>query len=288
MVLIYPVFIYFSVMGDAETSVATVVAEIGHFPEDAYLPAPDFSRSLDRPNSGDLIQEVLRFALPPPSLVLRLLAQPLILFRHIATPNLEQLRFLALAKSAGRPALVLEMPNDWFTPTVNASKRRLGKLTVQRASLEGGSSSVRSIEIVSFNQRGRHRLRDVVCHDGTPLVSFHHQIFRSIAGEHVLEQVIDNTDFHGCDTPRVHYERLFALTTCLGLLVESFATSGPERAFTEEIILPAIETTTRRFGVRPRIVRLLPVGAETDPIWESYPAEVMPLAREAARRCVPG
>lgn len=232
-------------MGDAETSVATVVAEIGHFPEDAYLPAPDFSRSLDRPNSGDLIQEVLRFALPPPSLVLRLLAQPLILFRHIATPNLEQLRFLALAKSAGRPALVLEMPNDWFTPTVNASKRRLGKLTVQRASLEGGSSSVRSIEIVSFNQRGRHRLRDVVCHDGTPLVSFHHQIFRSIAGEHVLEQVIDNTDFHGCDTPRVHYERLFALTTCLGLLVESFATSGPERAFTEEIILPAIETTAK-------------------------------------------
>lgn len=274
-------------MGDAETSVGTVEAEIGHCLEDVYLPAPEISQALERPSGSDLVREVLRFARPPSSLVLRLLVQPLILFRHIATPNLEQLRFLAMANSAVRPALILEMPNDWFSPTVNASKRRLGKLMVQRASSEGRLNSVRSIEIVSFNQRGRHRLRDVVCHDGTSLVSFHHQIFKSIAGEHVLAQVIDNTDFHGCDTTKVHYERLFALTTCLGLLVESFAESGPERAFTEEVILPAIETTTRRFGVRPRIVRLLPVGAETDPIWESYPAEVMPPAREAARRCVP-
>lgn len=274
-------------MGDAETSVATVVAEVGHFPEDLYVPAHTISRALERPHGGDLIQNVLRFAQPPPSLVLRLLAQPLILFRQIATPNLEQLRFIALAKSAGRPALILEMPNDWFTPTVNASKRRLGKLMVRRAPVEGRSSSVRSIEIVSFNQRGRHRLRDVVCHDGTPLVSFHHELLKSVAGERALEQVIDNTDFHEGDAPRDHYERLFALTTCLGLLVESFATSGPERAFTEEIILPAIETTFRRFGVRPRIVRLLPVVTETDPLWESYPAEVMPLARQAARRCVP-
>lgn len=287
MVFIYPVFLYFSLMGDAETSAGRVEVEIGHCPEDLYIPAHKISWALERPNGGALIQDVLRFARPPPSLVLRLVAQPLILFRHIATPNLEQLRFLALAKAAGWPALILEMPNDWFTPTVNASKRHLGKLMVQRGLVEGRSSNVRSIEIVSFNQRGRHRLRDVVCHDGTPLVSFHHELLKSVAGEHALEQVIDNTDFHECDTPQIHYERLFALTTCFGLLVESFATSGPERAFTEEIILPAIETTSRRFGVRPRIVRLLPVATEIDPLWESYPAEVMPLVRRAARRCVP-
>jgi hypothetical protein len=273
-------------MGDAETSVATAEAQIGHFPEDIYLPAPEIPQALERPGSRDLVREVLRFVRPPSSLVLRLLTQPLILFRHIATPNLEQLRFLAMAKSAVRPALILEMPNDWFTPTVNASKRRLGKLTIQRAPMEGRSSGVRSIEIVSFNQRGRHRLRELVCHDGTPLVSFHHQMLGSVAGEQALEQVIDNTDFHESDAPRVHYERLFALTTCLGLLVESFATSGAERAFTEQVILPAIEASSRRFGVKPRIVRLLPVETEADPFWESYPPEVMPFARQAARRCV--
>jgi len=47
-------------------------------------------------------------------------------------------------------------------------------------------------------------------------------------------------------------------------------------------VLPAIEEVTARFGVPPRIVRLLPEGQELDPR-DFYPLSVLHRVLQAAR-----
>ena len=252
-----------------------------------YTPDSDVSAHLHGPQSGRLVAEAVQFARPSEGLVRSLRSSPLVLWRAVLTPNHELVRFLSLARTMGRPPLVWETPSDWFTPAVNPSKRALAKLAIGVGPDRHGAPRVRHCKDASLWEPGRHRIADVRCFDGRSLICIHHDLSRQIVGEAVLTWPDGVGGPSNTEGPRATYERAFALFTCMGALAESFVWEGSEKTFTEEVVLPAFEATVRRFGVKPRIVRLLPIGTETDPLWESYPAEVMPLARQAARRCLP-
>lgn len=249
-----------------------------------YTPLASLSALHDEQSTRRLMREVLSFSKPQPRALPLLRSRPLLLFRALATPNFETLRFLGLARRVGRPPLILELRDDWFTPTVNLSKRRLGKLRIYRTADSAGAGATRSVSVVSFNEHGRQRISDLRCGDGTPFIDMHHDMLSAVAGDELSGRVIDIKSLCHSDGPRSHYERVFALCTCFGVLAETFSLSGPEGAFTAEVVLPAFEATVARFGARPAVTELLPDGSATDPHWESYPASILPLAVQAAGR----
>ncbi|MDQ0466237.1 hypothetical protein QO010_004030 [Caulobacter ginsengisoli] len=249
-----------------------------------YTPLASLAALHNEQSTRRLIREVLSFSRPQPRALQLLRARPLLLFRALATPNFETLRFLDLARRVGRPPLILELRDDWFTPTVNLSKRRLGKLRIYRTADNSAAGATRSVSVVSFNERGRQRISDMICGDGTPFIDMHHGMLSAVGGEELSGRVIDIASLCQSDGPRSHYERIFAFCTCFGALAETFSLSGPEGAFTTEVVLPAFEATIARFGARPAVTELLPHGSATDPHWESYPASILPLALKAAGR----
>lgn len=250
--------------------------------ERLYTPSHEVDALQQSQRDERLMREVVQFAQPPRDLLTRLSAQPLVLARQVATPNYEFLHFLKRAEQLGRPPLVLEWSHDWFTPSINATKRALGRLPIHVGTDRQGQPRIHGRKIVSFEDPGRQRFSDLRCFDGTPFVAFHHDLVRAVAGDAVLSRAMDGTAFYADNAPRSHYERLFALYTCFGACADTFPLSGPEQSFTETVVLPAFESIVRRFGATPAIVRLLPAGSEMDHHWECYPPEVAPFARKAA------
>jgi hypothetical protein len=246
-----------------------------------YTPLADVDRMQADQRTEDLIAEVLAFARAPATLTWLLCSHPLVLSRHVATANFEALRFLELARACGRSPLILEWPHDWFAYAVNASKRQLAKLPIEVA---GQASKVRNVRVTRFTP-DRRRLCDLSCIDGTSLVNFHHGLLAAVAGPTILNRVVNATAFYEADLPRSHYERLFALMTCMGVLADSYPLHGPEERFTEEVVAPAFEATVRRFGARPIVVRLLPAETECETFWEWYPPGVLRPALQAACSC---
>lgn len=264
----------------AHATEAGASIELAHL----YTPLASLAALHDEQSTHRLFREVLSFSRPQPRTLLLLRSRPLLLFRALATPNFETLRFLDLAKRVGRSPLILELRDDWFTPTVNLSKRRLGKLRIYRTADSSGAGATRSVSVVSFNERGRQRISDLRCGDGSSFIDMHHRMLSAVAGEELSGRVICVKSLGHSDGPRSHYERIFALCTCFGALAETFSLSDPEGAFTAEVVLPAFEATIARFGAQPAIVELLPHGSASDPHWESYPASILPLALQAAGR----
>ena len=59
-----------------------------------YTPPEALEAVQEAQRTEPLMREVLQFANAAPQLVVRLSSQPLVLWRHLATPNFELLRFL--------------------------------------------------------------------------------------------------------------------------------------------------------------------------------------------------
>ncbi len=252
-----------------------------------YTPLAEVSAAQTSQRSEKLMKEVMRFARAPRALLAGLCGGSLLLFRATATPNFETIRFHDLAKRSGRSFVILESPHDWFTPFVNTSKRSLARPSVHLGLDRRGAERWRGAAVTEFTEPERRRIQDKLCFNGTPLTEFHHHLGEVVLGADFRASIIPAADFFGSDPPLVYYERLFALLTCFGALVESFLVEGRERAFTENVIVQAFEASVRRFGARPMIVRLLPEHLEMEPYWERYPPEAWPLIRGASRRCVP-
>lgn len=260
-----------------------------HCPKGENTADPDIYECLLRCRaSGDLAPdpqfeaEVLRYSGLSPSLVTAFAKRPLVLCRTLATPNREMMRFLRMARITGRPPLVATGPLDWFTPAINPTKRRLAKLPV--ATRNGG---IRYATVVSFQDMDGLLFTAMRCRDGTPFLDLHDELMQIAIAPQDRPTGLDLTDFWGKNGAREYYPRFLALFTCFGVLAESLATYGYERAFTEDVILPAIAEVTARFGKAPRIARLLPPAAELDAAWESYPNTVVKRALLASRRREP-
>lgn len=235
--------------------------------------------SCDTVPDTKLEAEVLRFSGLSPEMATAFAGRPLVLFRTVATPNYEMIRFLRLARIAGRSPLVVMGPEDRFTPAVNPSKLRLAKLPVQTK-----ADAFRHIRIVSFDEAEGIGFANMRCLDETPFLGFHEELLAVAIDPTLRPPVVDFADFWGRDRPRDFYPRFFALFICFGVLAENYPRYGYERSFTEDVVLPAFKQVTAHFGKAPRILRLLPPGEELDAKWEHYPNTVMERTLLAAGR----
>lgn len=234
--------------------------------------------AVDAPSDPLLEREVVQFSGVSEQLLSKFVQRPLVLFRQVATPSREMARFMDLSDQAGRAPLIMNMPFDRFTPAVNPWKRRLAKLSISTR------HQIRRVRIISFSDADNRLFTEMSCLDGTPFIQLHKELLAIALGSRAEQAVVDAGEFFGHQNSFERYQRFFALFTCFGVLAESYAFGSYEQRLLESAILPAIESTIRRFGRPPVILRLLPEGEETNSYWDEYPASVLPRALRAAGR----
>lgn len=199
-----------------------------------------------------------------------------VLARPVATPNGESLAFLAATQEAGIDPLWFEYHSDRFS-TQNHDKIALAKLAFCTRIGRNGGRQVRKENVVRFGSCDGKPIRDIRTIHGEPLVDLHHRMFEASIGD--AYDRWDGSEWlqlvGGCASS--YYEKYLAVFILHGVLYEHFPAQGKEKRFTEEIVFPAIERLTARFGVGPAVVPFLGEDRVYEDQWNEYGGELLPL-----------
>lgn len=212
----------------------------------------------------------------------RLLASDLyaVLFRQVATPNLEMHRFVAVAESAGFKPLVLEYHEDKFVH-FNQAKHALLKMRFHFGIGRNGGERIRCLSIAEMNGCDGKQLGKMHTRNGFGIVPFHHALMDEAAPSRKVARHDGSRWFqkHGGSADN-YYPELFRLFLRHAVLFESFLTVGNDAAFTSRVVLPAFEAVCNEHGENPLVCRLDPAETEGDPYWLHYPGELFNKAQE--------
>lgn len=194
-----------------------------------------------------------------------------VLFRHVATPNFELERFVALAYSVNLTPLVFEFPQDKFV-TCNPAKHALARMSFYAGTGRNGGPRNRVLTIADVVAADRMPLCQITTTFGQKLIPFHHELLRSQPGLHDLE-IVDGSPFFLAHPggARHYYPEVFRLFIRHAILFESFLFTPPDQQFTTEIAIPAFNAVNERHGCHPLICRLDPPETEGDSYWYHYP-----------------
>lgn len=202
-----------------------------------------------------------------------------LLFRQVATPIHETIRFLQLSESLSLKPLVLEYLDDKFVGAGNPYKRALGKLPIFQHTGSDGRDMVRYATMLDFNKFVGKKISEACCISGMTLAEFHHDLLQKITGKSADTLCFDATswfDSHG-HTASNYYDPFMALLVRDCVLFENYEVTRHLTPFMHDVVIPAFERIETRFGLRPLIVRLLPKHEEERLYWNSYPKNVGPL-----------
>ena len=199
-----------------------------------------------------------------------------VLFRQIASPTHETIRFLKLAKQMKLKPLILEYYEDKFVSAENRSKRALCKMPIYQYTGLDGRDMVEYETVCDFNISTGKKFKEVVCLNGEQLIPFHHRLFRIGTGLNPKTYSFDASHWFKSVGKNAgeYYEHLFALFIRDGILFENFIPLRSESAFTKKIVLPAFEKLISTYGVKPLIIRLLSDNEEMRRFWDAYPRKI--------------
>ncbi len=194
------------------------------------------------------------------------------LFRHIATPNFEIARFLAIADFQPQfKSIILEYVEDKFNDR-NDGKYFLGKLRFHKKIDKNGDPIVEHANIINFNESNNKPISSIQTHWGQNLVDFHHEMFEKqfTTFANNKSDVSEWLHLHG-QTAKEYYKSFLTLFLKNGILFENLFINSKEQGFTETVILPAFFEIEKECGFKPLIVTLAPKYAEADNFWNSFP-----------------
>jgi len=199
-----------------------------------------------------------------------------VLFRQIATPTHEVLRFLRIAKHMQLAPLILEYYGDKFVSAGNTYKRSLGKMPVYQHTGIDGRDIVKHHTVIDFNAYTGKPLSTVRCKTGESLIDFHHALVTKLGRLNIETQCVDATHwFQGAGGhAENYYEQFLTLFIRDSILFEYFEPGKAEETFAFEVMLPAFRNVTERYGVRPLIARLVPKNKEARKFWDCYPKKI--------------
>ncbi|OGG57833.1 hypothetical protein A2853_00475 [Candidatus Kaiserbacteria bacterium RIFCSPHIGHO2_01_FULL_55_17] len=202
-----------------------------------------------------------------------------VLFRQVASPTNEILRFLRIAGHAGLMPIILEYYGDKFVSAGNIYKRSLGKMPIYRHTGMDGRDIVEFRTVVDFNSYVGKPLSSVRCKNGTPLIDFHHKLLTKIAKLNIGKHCVDATEwFQGSGgSAHEYYEQFLTLFVRDAILFEVVLPTASEEEFARNVIAPAFASVERTYGLKPLIVELIPKNKAMRIYWDSYPKEVEPL-----------
>lgn len=203
-----------------------------------------------------------------------------VLFRQLATPTHEILRFLDTVRVLGLRPLILEYSGDKFVGAGNPYKRSLGKMPLFGGVGSDGRDIVRFKTVVDFNAANGKALADIrLTDDSTSLIEFHHDLFKRVTGLSPQDACYDATAWfhaHGGQAAQ-YYEPFLSFFVRDAILFENFMLNEHEELLTTQIVGPAFERVTERLGHYPLIVQLVPTADEQRPYWDEYPPHVSEL-----------
>lgn len=202
-----------------------------------------------------------------------------VLFRQVATPSHEVLRFLRIARHMGLRPLIVEYHGDKFVSSGNAYKRALGKMPLYQQAGTDGRDIVQYRTIVDFNAYVGKPFSEVRCIDGTKLVDFHHKLLQRATRLNMGSSCVDATDWFRSSGGSAHeyYERFLSYFIRDAILFEVVLPTATEHQFAQEVIIPAFLKAQARYGLRPLIVELIPKNKAGRIFWDAYPKKVQTL-----------
>jgi hypothetical protein len=248
-----------------------------------YLPLADAITELKRretlPDIDTYLATLLPFGVPA---VMRE-KKSVAIFRHIATPNYEIRRFVALADlirvsmhaetGIELHPLILEFLDDKFTNR-NEWKYSLGRLYLYKGTDKKNAPIFESIYAVDFNTSNSKPIATLKTLWGQSLVDFHHELFASVFPS-MRDSVFDLSGWlrKNGDDAKTYYKFFLSLFLKHGVLLENFLLDGTEGSFTKDIILPTLFEIERECGFKPLIVALESTEIEHSRFWLSHPCE---------------
>lgn len=202
-----------------------------------------------------------------------------IMFRQVATPTHEILRFLRIAKHMKCTPIILEYYGDKFVSAGNPYKRGLGKLPIYQHTGIDGRDNVKYRNVVDFNAYTGKPLSAVKCKSGESLIDFHHKLLNKMSRLNIEAHCADATSWFQAagGTAGKYYEEFLTLFIRDAILFEYFEPTASEQKFVRETMVPAFQNVTSTFGLQPLIVRLVPKNKEGRKLWDSYPKKIEPL-----------
>ena len=147
---------------------------------------------------------------------------------------------------------------------------------IQRGHNRHGQALVEFINVLDDNQQGRP-LAELKTFWGQYLIAFHHELLAYVLNGGGQPTVCDTSRqcARAGGTPAACY-RDFYLQLCVadGILFEDFLLDQLELPYTRDVVLPAFDEVTTRFGLRPLIVHITLPEERNSPHWYWYPREL--------------
>jgi hypothetical protein len=208
-----------------------------------------------------------------------------LLARFIATPNLEALRFLGLAKDSGLLSVIAGSNHDKFV-TQNPLKRALARMGFHNGFNRHGQPLVEFVNVMNGSQQGRP-MQELRTLWGQSLIAFHHELLAHAINGGGHPAVFDiSAQYTRAGGTAAAYYRRFLLPLCIadGIVFEDYLLDGNELSFTRDVVLPAFDAVTAKFGLKPLIVRLSAPKEENSSHWFWYPGEMKTFVQERLQR----
>ncbi|MBF0555918.1 MAG: hypothetical protein HQK96_15445 [Nitrospirae bacterium] len=204
-----------------------------------------------------------------------------ILWRNLASPNMDYHNFLKLTEQVKLTPVVFEYLQDKFV-TINRDKLALAKMAFYHGKNKKGERIINCRNVVAFNEFDGKRIAEVKTLWGESFIDFHHRLINRHSPKKV--DIVDNSVWfqeHG-GKPIGYYKYELALFICNGILFEDFLTDAKEVHFTQSVVLPAIERLKYHFGVKPLIVPIS--DSPADKYCWCYPANIEDEIKECLTR----
>jgi hypothetical protein len=192
-----------------------------------------------------------------------------VLYRNIATPNIEFYHFLKLSEEANLNPVVFEYLNDKLVYK-SSDKYFLCKIYFYKGKGKNGGKKIIPKRIIDFNSAEGKKFSEIKTVWQEGFIDFHHRILHS-CGKGI--ESIDVSQWSEIKDKAAEqcYQHILSLFVCHGILFETFITNTSEEKFAKKVVLPAFESIVELFGVKPLIVPIVPLDEEVDICWWCYP-----------------
>jgi len=195
-----------------------------------------------------------------------------VLARQLASPTLEFQQFAALAEQIDLLPAALDFTGDKFY-SGNPDKLALGKMIFHHGKGRNGGDKINPCRVIDFTRWDGKPANQIETLWGEDFVAFHHRL---------LTSYFPTVEIHDCTAwlkrlggrPELFWPRVLGLFVCDCILFENFHLDGQEKAFTRDIIRPALNQVEEYFGCAPLIVPLVPHEREQERYWSWYPGEI--------------
>lgn len=250
-----------------------VIAPLKNDKEEVYISPLEAQKELKRRRSLDNFQEVVEIIktelwkkIEPPLPVLNGKAPKAYLWRNIASARIEDIEFDLIARSNGFTPHWLEYPDDQYS-SWNQTKIDLVRMFLHSGDGKSGGPKLEKIKLLNPEEWENKPFRDIITHEGEPLVEFHHRIRKIVFPSLGSETITDISSWiksQGTQS-KDNYPAFLALFVVLnGVLLEDFDSPFSEKReatiqlnkFKEKVFLPAFRKVIEITGLKPLIVKL--------------------------------